>query len=195
MGQRLLVINGHPDPRPERLCAALANAYGEGAASTGRLVRRLDLGSMEFPIIRSEAEFEDGAVPPSIAEAQDAIRWADHLLIVHPLWLGGPPALLKGFLEQAFRYGFATPRPGEGSPLGGLLKGRTARVVVTMGMPALAYRWMFGAFGARALERGVLWLSGFRGLRRTLLGSVGAASAQTRGGWLERMRRLGARGD
>lgn len=193
MARRILVINAHPDPRPERLCAALAGAYAEGAAAARHEVRRLDLGDLDFPLIRSAEDF-DAPPPAVIADAQQAIVWSEHLVIVFPLWLGGPPALLKAFLEQAFRYGFAVPRPGEGSPLKGLLAGRTARLVVTMGMPALAYRWMFGAHGVRGLEGGVLWLSGFRRIHRTLLGGVGEANDAARADWLKRLRGLGARG-
>ncbi|HWA60997.1 MAG TPA: hypothetical protein VG939_06460 [Caulobacteraceae bacterium] len=39
--RRILIVNGHPDPAPERLCAALASAYGEAARAAGRETRRL----------------------------------------------------------------------------------------------------------------------------------------------------------
>lgn len=53
------------------------------------------------------------------------------------------PALLKAFFEQIFRPGFAIPETGVGTMLYRLLKGRSARVVVTMGVPALVYTWYF----------------------------------------------------
>ncbi len=193
MSERILIINGHPDPRPERLCAAIAEAYGQGAIGAGRQVRRIGVGALEFPLIRSAAAFEDEP-PPAIVEAQALVRWADHLVLVHPLWHGGPPALLKGFLEQVFRYGFAIPVPQGSGGLGGLLKGRSARVIVTMGMPALAYRAIFGAFGVRAIERSVLWMSGIHPIRRTLLGGVGETDAVRRKSWLAAVRALGTRG-
>ena len=189
MGRRILVINGHPDPRAERLCAALAQAYAQGAAAGGHEVRHLSVGALDFPLIRDASSFSDGAPPPAIAGAQESVRWADHLFIVHPLWLGAAPALLKGFFEQVFRYGFAI-EPGSRS-LSGLLRGRTARVVVTMGMPAFLYRTAFGAFGIRAFERGVLMLSGISPVRHTLLGGVEAAPLARRDTWLDAMRRLG----
>lgn len=189
---RVLVVNGHPDPRPERLCAALCEAYAAGAIAAGHAVRRLDVGVLDFPLVREAQAFSGPAGAADILEAQDAIRWCEHLVLVHPLWQGGVPALLKGFLEQVFRYGFALPAPGEGRGLpGGLLGGRSARLIVTMGMPAAAYRLLFGAFGTRALERGLLRLAGFRPVRSSLLGAVerpGAPAAM-----LRRARRLGAR--
>lgn len=194
MGRRVLIINGHPDPAPSRFCAALCSAYATGATAAAREVRRLDIGALDIPLLRTAADFSDGVPCPAAVQAQDLVRWADHLLIVFPLWLGGPPAMLKAFFEQVFRYGFAIPRPGQTGALKGLLAGRTAHVVVTMGMPAILYRAAFGAFGVRALERGILWISGLRRIRRTLIGSVDSLSTEHRARMLHALERHGARG-
>jgi putative NADPH-quinone reductase len=185
---RVLIIDGHPDPRPERLGHALATAYADGAKAGGHEVRTILVGALDLPLIRSVDDFVDKTLPLGAAAAQSDVSWAQHLVIFHPLWLGGAPAQLKAFFEQVFRYGFAIPQGGKP---GGLLKGRTARIVVTMGMPAFAYRLMFGAFGVRAMERSILGLSGVKPVRRTFLGGVGVASTATIAGWLHRMRRLG----
>lgn len=186
-----MIINGHPDPRPERFCAALVTAYASGAVDAGRAVRRIDVGSLDFTMIRSRADFMEQPASAEIAAAQAALRWADHVLIVYPLWLGNVPAILKGFLEQVCRYGVALSAPGQ--PMKRLLRGKSARVVVTMGMPAFAFRWLFGGYGVKALERGLLWISGISPIRRDVIGGVESASAAERELWLARMRRLGAR--
>lgn len=133
---KVLVVNGHPDSRGDRLCAALAEAYAEGAEAGGLKVRRLAIGDLTFPILRTAMEFSAPAPEGTIRQAQDDIAWADHVVIVHPLWLGGEPALLKAFLEQVLRYGFALD-PGH-KRLRGLLKGRSIRLIVTMGTRFLA---------------------------------------------------------
>lgn len=190
MSRKILVLNGHPDPRGERLCAALANAYVRGASSAGHQVRRIDVGEARFTLIRTREEFADGAPAPDIREAQEALRWADHLVILYPLWLGGMPALLKGFLEQVFRYGVAIASP-DGLPKG-LLRGKSARVVVTMGMPSPIFRWVFGAHGLKSLEKGILRISGLRPIRHTLIGNVEGAEPSARRLWLKVMERFGA---
>jgi putative NADPH-quinone reductase len=192
--RKILIINAHPDPNPDRFCAALVRAYKDGARAGGHEVRTLVLGLMDVPMIHTRREFEDGEPPEALEAAQCSIRWCDHLVIVHPLWLGGAPALLKAFLEQTFRYGFALPRPGTASKGGPLLAGRTARLIVTMGMPALVFRLFFGAFGVRAVSRGVLALSGFHPVRHTYLGGVETVSAEHRQGWLQEITDLGWRG-
>lgn len=186
---QILIINGHPDADPRRLCAGLARACAEGAKAGGHAIRVLDLGRLDFPLIESRQDFEHTPPPPVIAEAQESILWADHLILIFPLWLGGAPALVKAFLEQTFRYGFALAEPGSGKA-GGLLGGRSARLFVTMGMPAAVYRLVFGAFGVRAIERGILRLAGIAPVHRTLMGGVETATDAVRAGWIETARRL-----
>jgi putative NADPH-quinone reductase len=191
MSRRIVLIQGHPDPEPHHLCRALADAYAEGARAAGHRVVAIDVAALAFPLLRTQHAFEDEPVPESLRPAQQAIHDAQHLVLVFPLWLGTMPALLKGFLEQVARPGFAFARGARGLPVP-LLKGRSARLVVTMGMPALVYRWWFHAHGVRGLERSVLRFAGIKPVRETLIGMVAEASAARRQRWLDRMRRLGA---
>jgi putative NADPH-quinone reductase len=190
--RKILVLNGHPDPDSKGLCHALAEAYAAGANEAGHQVRRIDVASLDFGFVRSQAEFERGQPPPAIAEAQRSIQWADHLMVVFPLWLGDMPALVKAFFEQTLRPGFAFVYRPSGFPIQHM-KGRSARIVVTMGMPAFVYRWYFRAHGVKNLERNVLKFVGFRPVRDTLIGSVGKSSASTIETWLARVGELGRR--
>ncbi|MDP1618713.1 NAD(P)H-dependent oxidoreductase [Phenylobacterium sp.] len=189
--RRILLVNGHPDPRPDRLCSALASAYAEGATAAGHIVRRVEVGALDLPSIGSQADFmaEPG---PVVAELQQALREADHLVLIYPLWLGAPPAAFKAFLEQVFRYGVALSAPGEAKGVKGLLSGRSARVIVTMGMPAAIFRLVFFAHGLKCVSRGVLWVSGFRPIRETAFGPAEGRDPGRRLQWLARARRLGA---
>jgi putative NADPH-quinone reductase len=193
LGKRILVINGHPDPRPERFCAALVDAYASGAVAQGHEVRRLVVGELDFPLIRTRGAFEESDPPACIQEAQQLLTWAEHLVLVHPLWMGSAPAYLKGFIEQTFRYGFAMPQPGEGVPRG-RLGGRSARIIVTMGMPGAAYAALFGGFGVRAMERSILRLAGIGPIRHSYIGQV-ESRVEVRKVWLEKVMELGARAD
>jgi putative NADPH-quinone reductase len=194
MGRRIALIDGHPDPRPERYLRALADAYVEGAREGGHELRRIDVARLDFPLLRGKDDFEHGEVPAAIAEAQAAIGWAEHLVILYPLWLGGMPALLRAFLEQTFRPGFALGDPGGAGMPSKLLAGRSARIVVTMGMPALVYRWYFGAHSLKSLERSILRLCGVRPIKESLIGMVEAKDGTARARWLETMRELGRKG-
>ena len=192
MGKRIVIIDGHPDASPERFCHALARAYAEAATAGGHEVRHLALAGMDIPFLRSAKDWSEGTPTPAIRAAQEAIGWAEHILIVYPLWLGAMPALLKAFFEQVFRVGFAVAR-GKPSLSSGLLTGKSARVVVTMGMPAWIYRWFFRAHSLKSLERNILKFVGIGPIRETLIGNI-EASAEKRRTWLETMQALGRAG-
>ena len=193
MARHILIILGHPDPRPERFCRALAEAYHQGATEEGHEVKVVDVPRLEFTELKSRLEWE-GPVPEGLREAQEAIRWAEHLVIVFPIWLGTMPALLKAFFEQVLRPGFAMEQssPGRWQKL---LSGRSARLVVTMGMPSFIYRWHFRAHGIKSFERNVLDFVGIGPIHETLIGMVDGRDAATRERWLAKLAELGRRGD
>ena len=190
--KRILLIQGHPDAQARHLGHGLADAYAEGAVAAGHTVQRISVAELDFPLLRSKADWEAGEVPASLQPAQQAIRWAEHLVLFYPLWLGDMPALLKGFLEQVARPGFALGRADDSHKLPAkLLAGRSAHVVVTMGMPAFVYRWFFFAHSLRALKRNILKFVGIRPVRDTIVGMVENLKADQRQHWMDTFRRLG----
>ena len=189
--RRILIVDGHPDADPGHFVHALADAYAAGASA--HQVRRLALAELDFPLVRDPAEWLEGLPPPAIAAAQADIAWAEHLVILYPLWLGDVPALLKAFLEQVMRPNFAFRYGDKGLPKK-LLKGRSARVVVTMGMPALFYKLVYGAHSVKSLERNILKFVGIKPVERTIIGAV-ESSAEHRREWLQEMEKLGKVGE
>lgn len=187
MACRILLIDGHPDPDRAHFVHALADAYAEGAA--GHEVRRLNVAELDFPLVRSQREWSETAAPPAIEQAQEAILWAEHIVILYPLWLGDVPALLKAFLEQVMRPGFAFAYRGKGLPEK-RLKDRSARIIVTMGMPAFFYRLVYRAHTLKSLERNILNFVGIKPVAATVIGQVDAG-AEAREKWLEEIRELG----
>ena len=193
MGRRITIIQGHPDPAGGHLCHALAEAYAEGASSASHDVRRLEPARLDFPLLRTKADFENGTLPDVLRDARDAIVTADHLVIIFPLWLGAMPALLKAFMEQIFRPDVVFDYQEKGLPKK-LLKGRSCRLIVTMGMPAFVYRWWYGAHGVKALERNILGFIGIGPIGRTLFGMVEGAGESRTTQRIEQVRRLGQQG-
>jgi len=191
MNMNILVIQGHPDGGAPHLCHALAEAYAEAAKAAGHAVRRIDVGAEAVTLLRSRAEWA-GPAPDWAAEGQEAILGADHLVLVFPLWLGGMPARLKAWLEHVFREDFAFRRGAKGWERH--LRGKSARIVVTMGMPAPVYGLWFGAHGTAQLSRSILGFSGIRPVRETRVGMVEGMDAAARERWLGKMRKLGAKG-
>lgn len=193
MGKRILVVDGHPDRSAGHLCEAFARAYTEGAAAAGHLIRHIDLAAVEFPMLRSQKEFESRNVPAELQTAVQDIVWAEHLVFIFPLWLGTMPALLKAFLEQVMRPGVAFEYAAKGGLPKTLLKGRTARLIVTMGMPPIVYRLWFLGHGIATLRRSILNFAGISPVRETLFGMLDQASETRRKGWIEQVRTLGTK--
>ena len=190
MPRHIAIVQGHPDGASRHLLHALADAYADGAERAGHTVRRIDVAHLDFPLLRTQGEFEQGALPVALERASEDLRWAQHWAFFFPLWHGTMPALTKGFLEQIFRPGFAMDYSRGGWPKR-LLAGRSARVVVTMGMPTIMYRYYFGALGVRSFERSMLAFAGIGPIRESLYGLT-FADARKRTGWLAEMRREGA---
>lgn len=190
--RHVAIIQGHPDPAGGHLCHALADAYASGASAAGHGVTRVDIAGMDVPPLRNKAEFESGVLPRGLEPARAAIVSSEHVVIVFPLWLGTMPAALKAFLEQMMRPGVAFAYQDNAMPKK-LFGGRSAHVVVTMAMPALAYRFVYGAHGVRGLERNILNFVGIKPVRKTYLGTAEGSDAARRSGWIARLREDGSR--
>ncbi len=191
-GKNILLIQGHPDTLLPHLGHALEDAYAQGAEAAGHQVRRVQVARLDFPLLHSQEDWQNGSVPPALAQAQADIAWAQHLVLFFPLWLGDMPAVLKGFLEQVARPGFAFSRDSA-NPFGHKgLTGRSARLVVTMGMPALVYRWYFRAHSLKSLERNILGFVGIAPVNETLIGMVDKLDTAGVQKWQGKLRRLGA---
>ena len=193
MPRRIAIIQGHPDPAGGHFGHALADNYAHAAEEAGHLVRRIEVARLGFPLLHSLAEWNEGPPPAGLREAQETIAWADHLVLIFPLWLGAMPALLKAFLEQVLRPGFALIYQGHRFPQKGL-EGKSARVIVTMGMPAFWYRWFFRGHGVRGLTSNILGFCGIKPVQETLVGLVEATDGRARKKWLVRLARLGREG-
>lgn len=193
--KRIAIIDAHPDPDPARFGHALVAAYAQAAREAGHEVREVKLAGKDIPILQGRNQWMDEPLPADVKPGQDAIKWAQHILILYPLWLGDMPALLKAFLEQAFRPGFALDYGEEEKRMPKkLLTGRSARLVVTMGMPALFYRAYYASHSVRSFKRNILALTGIDPVTTSLIGNVDG-SAKHRQRWLKKMAEHGANGD
>lgn len=179
-----LVIDAHPNP--DSLVAALATAYAEGHGDA-RVIRLRDL---DFDVHMRFGYTQRMPIEPDLAEARRAIRDADHLVIVTPVWWRSVPALLKGFLDRAllpqqdYRYKGNLPE--------GLLTGRTGRIIATSDTPALLAR-VLPDTRLDSLRSGTLGLCGIKPVRMRRLGPVRTSSQEQRESWLRLVAADGAK--
>jgi len=193
MCSRVLIIQANPDANPVHLGHDLAEAYRDGATQAGREVKVLKLAELNIPFLRGAHDWKK-PLPKQLAPARDALLWAEHVVIVTPLWLGDMPALLKAFLEQLLRPGIAIDDKAKSRLNSGLLRGKSARVIMTMGMPAWFYHLFYGAPAMTLLRRQILKFVGFRPVRGTCIGMVDSMSKERYVRLMNRMRRMGRKG-
>ena len=193
MARRIAILQGHPDPAGGHFIHALAEAYERAARAAGHEVRRIDVARLGLPLLRNAQEWEWRPTSEAVGTAQQTLAWCEHLVIAFPLWLGDMPAVLKGFFEQVLRPGFAIAGSRAGRLPKKLLAGKSARIVVTMGMPALFYRAYYRAHSVKSLKRSILEFCGIAPVRTTLSGMV-EGSKDAREGWVEKLGALGSRG-
>ncbi|MGF6095193.1 NAD(P)H-dependent oxidoreductase [Pseudomonas sp. 18175] len=193
MPQRILVILGHPSTTS--FCAALADTYTHRAQSAGHEVRALCLGNLTFDPVLHHGYTQIQPLEPDLLSAQSDILWATHLTFVFPIWWGGIPALMKGFLDRIFLPGFAFKyRAGKAFP-DKLLAGRTAHLLVTLDTPPWYYRWFYRMPGIHQMRKTTLAFCGIKPVKTLLFGPVLGSTAVQRVKWLKRADLLAGKGN
>ncbi|MEQ8767442.1 MAG: NAD(P)H-dependent oxidoreductase [Planctomycetota bacterium] len=189
---RITVLDGHPNP--DSFCAALASRYVDAAEQAGHDVRRLVVRDMQFDPILWKGYREVQALEPDLVAAQQAIAWCRHLVVVHPVWWGSMPALLKGFFDRTLLPGWAF-KYRKGSPFWDrLLEGRSARLIVTSGAPALYMKVAYRNAPIVVDHKMILGFCGFKPVRVTTVGSLDDLDDEQRQKALERIALLGKAG-
>lgn len=152
----ILLVYAHPEP--SSLNGAIKNFTVERLQQAGHTVIVSDLYAMQWKpsidaddttrrlstthfdvALESKHAFENGFQSEDIVAEQEKLRWADAVILQFPLWWYSMPAILKGWVERVYAFGFAYG-VGEhsdthwGNRFGeGTLAGKRAMLMVTAG--------------------------------------------------------------
>lgn len=189
MPRKIFIWVAHP--RATSFCAALADAYQEGATGAGAAIRRMDLHAMRFDPHFEGYGPDTPALEPDLLTWQENISWADHLLIVHPYWWGAMPARAKAVLDRALIPGFGFRYHKRGVFWDKLLTGRTADAILTSDTPPWYDTLVYRKPGRRVLRNQVLKFCGIKPRKLVQFGTVKTANAAKRAGWIARARDMG----
>lgn len=124
-------------PKFASFTGSVAATYARACTDLGHSVVVRDLYSIGFdPLLKAmELPVEESFQPGSdvIAE-RNLIRDCEVFAFFYPIWLNAPPAILKGYLERVFGFGFAYGAGGRSyTPL---LAGRQLISFSSSGAPA-----------------------------------------------------------
>lgn len=100
-----------------------------------------------------------GNVTEEVKQEQQFISWADHITFIYPIWWTGMPAIMKGYIDRVFSYGFAY-RYEQGVQKG-LLTGKLTTIINTHGKSQAEYE-SFGMHKALSLtsDKGIFTYCG-----------------------------------
>jgi NAD(P)H dehydrogenase (quinone) len=160
---KIFLLLGHPDK--SGMCGSLADAYERGARAAGHDLTRMNIGEMQFDPILHHGYREVQALEPDLQKFTELVKSSDHFVIVHPVWWVGMPAILKGLFDRAwlpgseFRY-MRMPSGKRSIFWHRLMRGKSARLIVTSGSPRWLIRALPGNVNAQ-LKWGILWFAGF----------------------------------
>ncbi len=172
-GTKVLLVIGHG--RENSLCHRLLRAARDALAEDGAQLRAHDLLADGFdPVLRLPAGARH-ALPehstPLARRYQEDVLWMDVLVIVHPVWWFGPPAILKGWVDQVLVHGVAIEQQPAGSPQP-LLRGRRALLIQTLNAPRVADSLLMRGMATQFWKRAVFISTGIELSERIALHEV-----------------------
>ncbi|MCK5248318.1 MAG: NAD(P)H-dependent oxidoreductase [Spirochaetaceae bacterium] len=162
----ILIIHAHPEP--DSFTAALAAAVGEALDSAGKQATVVDLYRIpgQFPpVLDAEELRRKTSLDAAVLRQMKIVEDAEGYVVIHPDWWGGPPAILKGWIDRVLRPETAYELPegfGHRNPHG-LLEGRQALVIVTGDNDSpgpLEDFWVHRVWGFCGVEAGFLYMPG-----------------------------------
>ena len=187
--RKIMIVVGHP--QTNTFCEALGNAYKEAADAAGHQAQLFPLATLTFdPILRNGYRMVQ-PLEPDLQKAYDALAACDHLVLIFPLWCGDMPALLKGFIERILQPDLIARADTENAMNWSIFSNKTARIVMTMGMPVSIYRWWYRGHALKLLTRNILNFIGIKPVKNTLFGMLGTSKPETRNRWVDQIRDLG----
>ncbi len=189
--KNILILNGHPNKNS--LNFALAESYYKGAMEAGATVSLIHIADLTFNPNLAFGYQQRMELEPDLLYSLEKIKAADHLVWVHPVWWGGMPALMKGFIDRLFLPGIAFRYRENSIWWDKLFSGKTARIITTLDQPSWYYRLFFGRPSVNQFKKSVLRFCGINPVKITYVGVVKTSTEKQRIRWVNEVFELGRR--
>lgn len=187
--KKIAIINGHPNK--ESFNFGVAEAYKNGAIESGAEIKNITIADLSFNPNLQFGYQKRMELEPDLLKAWEIIQWADHLVWIHPVWWGGLPALMKGFIDRLFLPGLAYKYRENSVWWDKLLKGKTAHIITTIDQPGWYYWLMYGRPSVNQLKKSTLEFCGIKPVKVTYLGIIRDSTEEQRKVWLKKVKVLG----
>jgi putative NADPH-quinone reductase len=168
MPERIYILNGHPGS--SSISRQAMERYAAAALAAGHEVRVSQLADLSFDPDRGKSGYTNAKpLEPVLEQEPENLVWCSHFVLAFPLWWGGFPAKLKGWIDRVFVNGrtFTTDKTTAIGLPAPLLKGRSARVLITSDTPRSFLRLAYGDAILRQLKGQILCFCGFKPVKIT----------------------------
>ena len=191
--KKILLINGHPDKNS--FCFAIAEAYVKGAKESGTEIKVTNIRDLNFNPNLQYGYQKRTDLEQDLLDAQDMIKWANHLVWVYPVWWASYPAMMKGFLDRTFLPGFAFAKRENSVWWDKLLTNKSARIISTLDQPSWYYWLVYRQPSTNAMKKLTLEFCGIKPVKVTTIGPIRLSKDSYRKNWLEKIETLGFKGE
>ncbi|WP_126652050.1 NAD(P)H-dependent oxidoreductase [Chryseobacterium aureum] len=187
---RHLIIYTHPNENS--LNHTILSTVVETLQSRNEEIIVRDLYATGFDPVLSLEDMQGqrmGKISDDVKTEQEYISWAEQITFIYPIWWTGLPAIMKGYIDRVFSYGFAY-RYDQGIQKG-LLKGKKTIIINTHGKSHDEYEKM-GMDKALTLtsDNGIFLYSGLEIIRHLFFDKADKASAEDLEIWKEQIKNL-----
>ena len=192
--RKIIVLNGHPGATS--LSKSLCQAYIGAAKAQGHVVRYHDLSEMSFDQDYGQSGYQNSKpLEPVLDAFLSDLEWAEHVVLATPLWWGAIPAKLKGLFDRALLPGraFDTRKVNFMGLPDPMLKGKTARVLLTSDTPSIFLRLFYGNAVKKFISRQIMGFVGIKPTKFTTFAPATDAVETTVNTWLSKVEILGAK--
>jgi NAD(P)H dehydrogenase (quinone) len=184
-----LILYCHPNP--QSFCHAILETVLESLKAKEEEAEVRDLYSLNFSPVKTAADFMDvknGRVSNDIRAEQDLLLKADRVIVIYPVWWAGLPAMLKGYIDRIFSYGFAYSYDFKNLSAF-KLAGKEVCLFTTMGAPNFFYRLtlMLSAM-AKTSDGGIFRFCKMKVKEHAWFGGVPSSTDEKRAAYLDRVR-------
>lgn len=182
---------GNPD-KDGTLSSQIADTYEQNAKAAGHEVRRTNLGDLQFDPILHKGYKVIQPLEPDLVKVQEDMKWAEHFVLIYPVWWSAMPALLKGFIDRAWIPGFAFHFHKDGMGWDKMLAGRTARLIILSKSWPVMIMALFGDY-TNEISRAILGFSGYK-VSLTEVGMSEKLTDVQKVRWMKRIAKLAKQG-
>jgi NAD(P)H dehydrogenase (quinone) len=182
-----LIVYAHP--HPESFNHAILETTVKALKKKGHDIVVRDLYALDFqPVLKPEdtASMKAGQTPKDIKKEQEFITEADVITFIYPIWWTGLPAILKGYVDRVFAYGYAYAVVEK--DIKKLLKGKKGFIINTHGTPKDVYDEIGMTAGLKVTsDIGIFDFTGIEPVDHLLLGSIGSLDEEAYKGMLKKV--------